>query len=173
MKRSSLEAAGRANSKLITELAHLETKSICATFLILDNFHVRARLTKEKGFVMARKSKNGGKESGRPQGFEEAAQSGFLLEESKPGFGVANRLRLTLGPGGRVVIPAPLREAMEVNEGDALLVWIEDGELHLLNPRVGARQAQSMLKGLFPEGVSLVDELIADRRLEAEAEARG
>ena len=82
-------------------------------------------------------------------------------------------LRLTLGPGGRVVIPAALREAMEVNEGDALLAWVEDGELHLLSPRVGARQARALLKGLLPEGESLADELIADRRREAEAESRG
>ena len=30
-----------------------------------------------------------------------------------------------------------------------------------------------MLKGVLPEGVSLADELIAERRREAEAEARG
>jgi hypothetical protein len=30
-----------------------------------------------------------------------------------------------------------------------------------------------MLKGLLPEGVSLADELIAERRREAEAESRG
>ena len=72
-----------------------------------------------------------------------------------------------------MVIPAALREAMEVEEGDAILAWVDDGELHLLSPRVGARQAQAMLKGLLPEGLSLADELIAERRLEAEAEARG
>ncbi len=108
------------------------------------------------------------------QGFEELPQAAFTAESGrKPGFGLLNRLRLTLGPGGRVVIPAALREAMEVEEGDALLAWVEGGELHLLSPRVGARQAQAMLKGLIPEGVSLADELIAERRLEAEAEARG
>ena len=60
---------------------------------------------------------------------------------------------------------------MEVEEGDAILAWVEEGELHLLSPRVGARQAQAMLKGLLPEGVSLAGELIAERRREAEAEA--
>jgi len=108
------------------------------------------------------------------QGFEEAPQKGFAIESArKPGFGVLNRLRLTLGPGGRLVIPAALREAMEVEEGDAILAWVEEGELHLLSPRVGARQAQAMLQDLLPKGVSLADELIAERRLEAEAESRG
>lgn len=107
-------------------------------------------------------------------GFAEAPQAAFVVDSGrKPGFGVLNRVRLTLGPGGRVVIPAALREAMEVEEGDAILAWVDEGELHLLSPRVGARQAQAMLKGLLPEGVSLADELLAERRQEAEAEARG
>ncbi len=108
------------------------------------------------------------------QGFAEAPQAAFVADTGrKPGFGVLNRVRLTLGPGGRVVIPAALREAMEVEEGDAILAWVEEGELHLLSPRVGARQAQAMLKGLVPDGVSLAAELIAERRREAEAESRG
>ncbi len=112
--------------------------------------------------------------SAQAQGFAEAPQAAFHADlERKPGFGLANRLRLTLGPGGRVVIPAALREAMEVEEGDTLLAWIEEGELHLLSPRVGARQAQAMLKRLVPDGVSLVDELIAERRQEAKAESCG
>ncbi len=107
-------------------------------------------------------------------GFAEAPQAAFVADTArKPGFGVLNRVRLTLGPGGRVVIPVALRDAMEVEEGDAILAWMEDGELHLLSPRVGARQAQAMLKGLLPEGVSLADELIAERRREAEAETHG
>ncbi len=121
---------------------------------------------------MARKTRS--RETSEARGFGEAPQMAFVTEEeARRGFGVTNRLRLTLGPGGRVVIPAALREAMEVNEGDAILAWVEDGELHLLSPRVGARQAQAMLRGLIPEGVSLADELIADRRREAEAESRG
>lgn len=108
------------------------------------------------------------------QGFAEAPQTAFMADSTrKPGFGALNRLRLTLGPGGRVVIPAALREAMEVEEGDAILAWVEDGELHLLSPRVGARQAQAMMRDLLPKGVSLADELIAERRREAEADARG
>jgi bifunctional DNA-binding transcriptional regulator/antitoxin component of YhaV-PrlF toxin-antitoxin module len=105
-------------------------------------------------------------------GFSEAPQAAYVTGE-KLGFGIQNRLRLALGPGGRLVIPAALRAAMEVEEGDAILAWVEEGELHLLSPRVGARQAQALLKGLIPKGVSLAEELIAERRREAEAESRG
>ena len=121
---------------------------------------------------MARKKMENKTRSAREHGVAEAPQSAFnALEVQRPGFGLANRLRLTLGPGGRVVIPAALRDAMEVSEGDTLLAWIEEGELHLLSPRIGARQAQAMLKGLIPAEVNLADELIAERRREAEAEA--
>jgi len=123
---------------------------------------------------MARKRSEHKSQSTAAQGFAEAPQAAFVAAAAqKPGFGLANRLRLTLGPGGRLVIPAALREAMEAGEGDPVLAWVEEGELHLLSPRVGARQAQAMLKGLIPEGVSLADELIAERRREAEAEVRG
>ncbi len=106
------------------------------------------------------------------QGFEEGPQAAFV-HDARAGFGIANRLRLTLGPGGRLVIPAALRAAMEVEDGDTLLAWIEEGELHLLSPKVGARQAQALLKGLMPKGTSLAEELIAERRREAEAESLG
>jgi AbrB family looped-hinge helix DNA binding protein len=122
--------------------------------------------------IMARSKKTAPRLSDR--GFSEAPQEPFLTSgDGKPGFGITNRVRLTLGPGGRVVIPAALREAMEVQEGDTLLAWIEDGELHLLSPQTGARQAQAMLSGLIPKGVSLSDELVEDRRGEAKAEANG
>jgi hypothetical protein len=42
-----------------------------------------------------------------------------------------------------------------------------------LSPRVGARQAQAILKGVLPKGESLAAELIKERRREAEAESRG
>ena len=123
---------------------------------------------------MARKKSQVSSQSPAVPGFGERPQQAFTAADGrKPGFGAENRVRLTLGPGGRVVIPAALREAMEIEEGDPILAWVEDGELHLLSPRVGARQAQALLKGLIPEGVSLSNELIADRRREAEAERRG
>ncbi len=122
---------------------------------------------------MAKRKKSDEGGAVEPRGFEEAPQARFVaVHGPRPGLGVANRVRLTLGPGGRVVIPAALREAMEIEEGDAILAWVEDGELHMLSPRVGARQAQAMLKSLMPEGASLADELIAERRREAEAESR-
>jgi AbrB family looped-hinge helix DNA binding protein len=78
--------------------------------------------------------------------------------------------KLRLGPDGRVVIPAAFREALGLAEGDALIASIEDGELHLLTVRAAVRRAQAIVRQFVPEGVSLVDELLEDRRREVERE---
>jgi AbrB family looped-hinge helix DNA binding protein len=76
-----------------------------------------------------------------------------------------------LGPDGRVVIPAAFREAIGLKEGDVLFARLEDGEVRLLTPTAAIRRAQALVRQYVPEGVSLVDELIAERRKEAAREA--
>lgn len=78
--------------------------------------------------------------------------------------------KLRLGPDGRVVIPAAFREALGLADGDTLIASIENGELHLLTVQAAVRRAQAIVRRFVPEGVSLVDELIADRRREVERE---
>jgi AbrB family looped-hinge helix DNA binding protein len=78
--------------------------------------------------------------------------------------------KLRLGPDGRVVIPAAFREALGVSDGDTLIASIVDGELHLLTIPAAVRKAQAIIRRYVPEGVSLVDELIEDRRREVERE---
>lgn len=75
---------------------------------------------------------------------------------------------------GRVVIPKDLRDALGIPEGGELELTIKDGELRGISRLTAVRQLQAMLRGLVPPGVSMVDELIAERRAEAareEAEA--
>lgn len=78
--------------------------------------------------------------------------------------------KLRLGPDGRIVIPAAFREALGLSEGDTLIASIDTGELHLLTVRAAMRRAQAIVRKFVPEGVSLVDELIEDRRREVERE---
>jgi AbrB family looped-hinge helix DNA binding protein len=80
--------------------------------------------------------------------------------------------KLRLGPDGRVVIPAAFREALGLSEGDTLIASIDDGELNLLTRRAAVRRAQAIVRQFVPEGVSLVDELIEDRRREVEREQK-
>ena len=73
--------------------------------------------------------------------------------------------------GGRVVIPAELREKHGIGVGD-MVMWVEDGEqLVLTSVRASIRRAQALVaKHNKHPGVSMVDELIRERREEA---ARG
>lgn len=78
--------------------------------------------------------------------------------------------KVKLGPDGRVVIPAAFREALGLGEGDTLFARVENGEIHLLTAKAVMRRVNSMVRKFVPEGVSLVDELIEDRRREVERE---
>lgn len=81
-----------------------------------------------------------------------------------------DRIDLQLGPGGRVVIPAVFREAMQVKEGDRLMASVVDGELRLITPAMGVKLAQKMVRETIPGDDSLADSLIEDRRREFEDE---
>jgi bifunctional DNA-binding transcriptional regulator/antitoxin component of YhaV-PrlF toxin-antitoxin module len=82
------------------------------------------------------------------------------------------RARVTLGPGGRFVIPKKLRAAMEVAVGEPLSMEVVDGELHVRGFKVGVRKVQEMFAPYRIPGVSAVDELIAERRREFDLEER-
>ncbi len=75
-----------------------------------------------------------------------------------------------MSEGGRVVIPAAIRKALELKEGDTVLWDLVDGEARLTTRRERLRRAQDLVRQYVPEGVSLVDELIAERRAEAARE---
>jgi AbrB family looped-hinge helix DNA binding protein len=68
--------------------------------------------------------------------------------------------------GGKMAIPADVRKALGIKDGDRVTLDIEDGRLTVKT------QAQLIkdFKSFVPEGVSLVDELIAERRAEAARE---
>ena len=76
----------------------------------------------------------------------------------------------TIGPGGRVVIPAKYRAALGIKEGDAVIMRLDGEELHLVSYDTETRLIREMIDRYVPEGVSLVDELIKERRREAAAE---
>lgn len=99
-------------------------------------------------------------EAAQPRAFSLAANANSNL-----------KARVQVGAGGRVVIPAEMRAAMGVSEGDMLLARVVDGELRLLSRQAAIRRAQRLVRQFVPEGVSLVDELIEERRAEARKES--
>lgn len=78
--------------------------------------------------------------------------------------------RVKIIDGGKLVIPAPMRRKLGISSGDTVMVDIADGELRVRSVGKALEHARAILRRYVPEGVSLSDELIADRRLEAERE---
>src|SRR5262249_20156509 len=103
------------------------------------------------------------------RGFAEAATPALVGAPMVPAGldGIRHRMSLKVDAGGRVLIPSAVRDAMNVGEGDTVLAWLEDGELHLVSPQVALRQAQELARKLIRGAGNLADELIAERREEA------
>lgn len=81
-----------------------------------------------------------------------------------------NAERGKLVSGGRLQIPARVRRELGLKDGDAVLMNTVEGELRVRPYRDVLAEIQQRLRRFIPEGVSLADELIAERRSEAERE---
>jgi AbrB family looped-hinge helix DNA binding protein len=77
-----------------------------------------------------------------------------------------NEVRTKLAEGGRIVIPAEYRQALDLHVGDEVIIRLEEGTLRIFTPGQAIKYAQELLRPYLPEGRSLSDELIAERRLE-------
>lgn len=73
---------------------------------------------------------------------------------------------------GRVLIPADIREKMRLAPGKQVSMYLDEDGLHLVSSHVAWQRIQRLVAETVPEGVSLADELIADRRAEAAREDR-
>lgn len=79
-------------------------------------------------------------------------------------------VRLRLNENGRVVIPAAFRKALGIKPGDEVILRVDDGELRITTMKQRMERAQRRARQYVKPGVSLVDELIAERREEAKRE---
>jgi AbrB family looped-hinge helix DNA binding protein len=75
-----------------------------------------------------------------------------------------------VGPKGRIVIPAAVRQVLGISEGTRLVLIVRGSELVLLR----REDVRENLRALFA-GVdrSLADELVGERRREARTENKG
>jgi AbrB family looped-hinge helix DNA binding protein len=76
---------------------------------------------------------------------------------------------VTVGRQGRLVVPAPLRRRLDIEEGAVLLARAEDGRL-VLEPRSAVLTRLRKRFEAVPADISLVDELLSARREEAARE---
>lgn len=75
-----------------------------------------------------------------------------------------------VGEAGRIVLPAAFRKQLGIRSGDILTAEIVDGDIVLIPLDSGIRKAQAIVRRYVPEGVSLVEELLEERRREAARE---
>lgn len=81
------------------------------------------------------------------------------------------RYFLVLGPKGRVLLPADMRAALGLEQGDVITAWLKDGEVRLHSHLHGLRKIQVEASSMAAGNVYASDELIAERRAEAAKEA--
>ena len=78
--------------------------------------------------------------------------------------------RIRLNENGRVVIPASYRKALGIKAGDEVILRMEDDELRITTMKRKIARARRRIRKYVKPGVSLVDELIAERREAAKRE---
>jgi antitoxin PrlF len=78
--------------------------------------------------------------------------------------------RTRVGEKGRLVIPASIRDALDIKVGDEVELRIEDNELRVSTLKSRIARAQRRLRRFIKPGRSLSDELIAERREAAKHE---
>ena len=75
-----------------------------------------------------------------------------------------------LTDNGCVLIPVEFCKALGLAPGDDVVLSLEDEEIRVCSLDRAIRRAQEIVRRVVPEGVSLADALIAERRAEAERE---
>ncbi|HKT48306.1 MAG TPA: AbrB/MazE/SpoVT family DNA-binding domain-containing protein [Candidatus Acidoferrales bacterium] len=83
---------------------------------------------------------------------------------------MALKTRLRVSGNGRVVIPAAFRKQLDIRAGEEVELCIEDGDLRIRTLRRNIERAQRLIRKHIKPGVSLVDELLAERRKAARLE---
>lgn len=81
--------------------------------------------------------------------------------------------RLAVSRDGSLRLPAPLMAALGIPHGGNIVANVDsDGGVGLLSAEQSLQRARALLTLKLPPGVSLVDELIADRKAEVDHERR-
>lgn len=104
-----------------------------------------------------------GNSIGSPDHAHSASSAGLPEKQRRPGW-------LEIDEQGRLQLPSEALEALEVRPGDKVVLDIEGAELRIRSARAVIAEIQAFVRSFVPDDVSLVDELIAERRREAERE---
>ncbi len=133
------------------------SRSQIAAFLNIRYQHVRN--------VLVDDARTGGRAA--PSGMAEEAQP---FEPAPVPYEVRRARRIEVAADGTVTLPAVLLAAVGIPQGGVLLARFDDDEIKMMTPATTTRKIQAMVRQSVPEGISLVDELIAERRAAAKKE---
>ena len=75
-----------------------------------------------------------------------------------------------VSPNGRVVIPVAVRKALGLKSGGQVIFRMEDDQVQITTMKLNLERARRRIRKYVEPGVSLVDELIAERREAAKRE---
>lgn len=79
-------------------------------------------------------------------------------------------VRVKVNENGRIVIPSEFRGALGIHTGDEVILSWKDDEIRVTTMQRRIERAQRRARQYVKPGVSLVDELIAERREAAKRE---
>jgi AbrB family looped-hinge helix DNA binding protein len=82
----------------------------------------------------------------------------------------ARESHVRVNENGRVVIPASFRRDLGIKPGDTVVLRLEKDELKITTPQRRIAKAQKWMRKHVADGISLSDELIAERREAARRE---
>lgn len=82
-------------------------------------------------------------------------------------------IRTKLAEGGRIIIPATLRQSLNLSVGDEVILHLQENMIYITTPHQALHKLQAKVKSHTDSSgkhISLVNELITMRRSEAENE---
>ena len=78
--------------------------------------------------------------------------------------------RVRVDPAGRIVLPAAIRKALEIHDGDVLVMSVNDRSVRLHTVDAALERVRAIARRKRATDLSIVDQFIAERRTEAATE---
>ncbi|MGH7999556.1 MAG: AbrB/MazE/SpoVT family DNA-binding domain-containing protein [Brasilonema sp.] len=75
-------------------------------------------------------------------------------------------IKTKISEGGRVVIPSEYRKQLGLEVGDEVMIQLVDGEMRIFTLEQAVKRAQEIVRRYIPQGRSLSNELLEERRQE-------
>ena len=81
-------------------------------------------------------------------------------------------VKARIGENGRIVIPASFRKALGIPSGGEVVLHLDKDGVKITTTKLRIAEAQRKVRKYIPAGISLVDELILERRAESQKDLK-